>query len=95
MTCTTAVTLTIGFVGQAMFFLRFFFQWIHSEKHKKSLIPEIFWYLSLVGGLLMLVYAILRRDIVFIIGQSTGTFIYLRNIYYIRNGNRQKESYAE
>jgi lipid-A-disaccharide synthase-like uncharacterized protein len=83
------LTLTIGFAGQSLFFLRFFFQWMHSEKEKKSVIPEIFWYLSIVGGLLLLVYAILRKDIVFIVGQSTGTFIYLRNIYFLRRERRK------
>lgn len=81
--------LTIGFAGQTLFFLRFFFQWLHSEKLKKSVIPEIFWYLSLGGGTLLLVYAIMRQDIVFIVGQSTGTFIYLRNIYFIRRERRK------
>jgi lipid-A-disaccharide synthase-like uncharacterized protein len=81
--------LTIGFAGQALFFLRFFFQWLHSEKLKKSVIPEIFWYLSLGGGFLLLIYAIMREDIVFIVGQSTGTFIYLRNIYFIRRERRR------
>jgi lipid-A-disaccharide synthase-like uncharacterized protein len=82
------ITLAIGFAGQALFFLRFFFQWLHSEREKRSVIPEIFWYFSLGGGLLLLVYAILRQDIVFIVGQSTGTFIYLRNIYFLRRERR-------
>ena len=85
-----AITLTIGFAGQAMFFMRFLFQWIETEKKKESVIPEIFWYLSLGGGLLLLVYAILKQDIVFILGQSTGTFIYLRNIYYLKKVHRQE-----
>jgi lipid-A-disaccharide synthase-like uncharacterized protein len=89
------VVLTIGFAGQLMFFLRFLFQWIYTEKHKKSIIPNIFWYFSLWGGILILIYAILKRDIVFIIGQSMGTFIYLRNIYYLRRESRQKEVYAD
>lgn len=89
MMSSKAVMLTIGFTGQTLFFLRFFFQWLHSEKLKKSVIPEIFWYLSLGGGALLLIYAILRQDIVFIVGQSTGTFIYLRNIYFIRRERRK------
>jgi lipid-A-disaccharide synthase-like uncharacterized protein len=89
------IVLTIGFAGQLMFFLRFLFQWIYTEKHKKSIIPNIFWYFSLWGGILILIYAILKRDIVFIIGQSMGTFIYLRNIYYLRRESRQKEVYAD
>lgn len=89
MISSKAAMLTIGFAGQALFFLRFFFQWLHSEKLKKSVIPEIFWYLSLGGGFLLLIYAIMREDIVFIVGQSTGTFIYLRNIYFIRRERRR------
>lgn len=89
------VVLTIGFAGQTFFFLRFFFQWLHSERQKKSVIPEIFWYLSLFGGLLLLVYAILRKDIVFVVGQFTGTFIYLRNIYFLRRERRKARRKAE
>jgi lipid-A-disaccharide synthase-like uncharacterized protein len=97
MTSVKAVTLTIGFAGQALFFLRFFFQWIHSEKEGKSVIPEIFWYFSLFGGILLLIYAVLRQDIVFILGQSTGTFIYLRNIYFLRRERRETvtDSYGD
>lgn len=95
MISSKAVMLTIGFAGQTFFFLRFFFQWLHSEKLKKSVIPEIFWYLSLGGGTLLLIYAILRQDIVFIVGQSTGTFIYLRNIYFIRRERRKTREKLE
>ncbi|MGE4518519.1 MAG: lipid-A-disaccharide synthase N-terminal domain-containing protein [Desulfobacteraceae bacterium] len=76
--------LVIGFFGQALFFMRFFVQWIASEKEKKSIIPHAFWYLSLAGGLTLFMYAVKRRDPVFIMGQSTGLFIYVRNIYFIR-----------
>ena len=95
MISSKVITLTIGFAGQTLFFLRFFFQWLHSEKLKKSVIPEIFWYLSLGGGFLLLIYAILRQDIVFIVGQSTGTFIYLRNIYFIRRERRKARKKME
>ncbi|MDY0361813.1 MAG: lipid-A-disaccharide synthase N-terminal domain-containing protein [Desulforegulaceae bacterium] len=76
--------LVIGFFGQALFFMRFFVQWIASEKEKKSIIPHAFWYLSLAGGLTLFMYAVKRSDPVFIMGQSTGLFIYVRNIYFIR-----------
>lgn len=76
--------LCIGFFGQALFFMRFFVQWIASEKAKKSVIPNLFWYFSLSGGVTLLVYALYRQDPVFIMGQATGLFIYLRNIYFIR-----------
>jgi lipid-A-disaccharide synthase-like uncharacterized protein len=63
-------------------------QWLASEKAGRSVFPMAFWYLSLSGGFLLLLYAIYRRDPVFIIGQSTGTFIYLRNIHLRRSGDR-------
>jgi len=76
--------LVIGFVGQTMFFMRFLIQWIASEKARKSIIPTAFWYFSIAGSLILLTYAIHRRDPVFIVGQSTGSFIYLRNLYFIK-----------
>lgn len=75
--------LTLGFIGQFFFFMRFFIQWIYAEKQKKSVIPVAFWYFSLIGGFLLLIYAILRHDIVFTVGQAGGTFVYLRNLYFI------------
>ncbi len=81
--------LAIGFIGQSLFFMRFFWQWIVSEKERRSVIPVNFWYFSLFGSLFLLVYAILRRDIVFIIGQSTGFIIYFRNIFLIRHEKRK------
>lgn len=90
------LTLIIGFTGQFLFFMRFLLQWIKSEQEQRSVIPELFWYLSLGGGIFLLVYAVLRGDIVFIIGQSTGTFIYLRNIWFLRKERRQQQvAYAE
>ena len=76
--------LAIGFVAQGLFASRFFVQWIASEKAKSSVVPVSFWYLSLVGSLMLLGYAIHRRDPVFILGQSTGLLIYVRNLYLIR-----------
>ncbi len=73
--------LLIGLTGQAFFFSRFFVQWLASEKAKRSVIPMSFWYLSLAGGSVLLIYAIHVGDPVFILGQSTGAFIYLRNVY--------------
>jgi lipid-A-disaccharide synthase-like uncharacterized protein len=72
--------LGIGLLGQGFFFSRFLVQWLASEKAGRSIFPMAFWYLSLSGGFLLLVYAVYRRDPVFILGQTTGTFIYLRNI---------------
>lgn len=80
---TETLILVLGFVGQAMFFMRFFVQWIYSEKSGKSVIPISFWYFSLAGSCLLLVYSIIRKDVVFIAGQATGFFIYVRNLYLI------------
>lgn len=75
--------LMIGFTGQGLFASRFIVQWIYSEKVGKSSIPIIFWYLSIFGGIGLLVYAIFRKDPVIIVGQLFGIFIYLRNLILI------------
>jgi lipid-A-disaccharide synthase-like uncharacterized protein len=74
----------IGLFGQFMFMMRFVYQWIASEKAKKSVMPEAFWYFSLGGGIIVFLYALHQEDLVFILGQGLGVFIYLRNIYFIR-----------
>jgi len=78
------IWLLVGFAGQACFTSRFLVQWLVSERRKKSVIPLAFWYFSILGGATLLSYAIYRRDPVFILGQSTGLLIYLRNLYFIR-----------
>lgn len=75
--------LAVGFVGQALFTMRFVVQWLHSERMRRSVVPEAFWYFSLLGGATLLAYAIYRKDPVFIVGQAAGLFIYLRNLYFI------------
>jgi len=75
--------LTIGFIAQLLFFLRFLIQWIVSERKGESVIPIQFWYLSLVGGIMLLAYAVWRKDPVFILGQCLGTIVYLRNLTLI------------
>ena len=80
--------LAVGFLGQALFSARFLAQWIYSEHKKRSMIPVAFWYLSIAGGMTLLSYAIYRRDPVFILGQATGVFIYLRNLHLIRRERR-------
>jgi lipid-A-disaccharide synthase-like uncharacterized protein len=82
--------LIIGFVGQAAFGLRFFIQWLHSERHGRSLIPIAFWYFSLAGGVILFSYALHRRDPVFILGQCTGVFIYSRNLHLVYKERRQE-----
>lgn len=86
------IWLAIGFGGQVMFSMRFILQWLHSEKHKKSLIPVTFWYFSIFGSLILLVYAIHKKDPVFTAGQLFGVFIYARNLYFIYK-NKQEESF--
>lgn len=75
--------LAIGFLGQGLFASRFIFQWIYSEKKGKSAIPIQFWYLSIFGGIGLLIYAISRKDPVIILGQLFGILIYARNLYLI------------
>jgi lipid-A-disaccharide synthase-like uncharacterized protein len=76
--------LLLGFVGQTLFAGRFLVQWWKSERVGKSVVPLSFWLLSVAGGVLMLGYAILRRDPVFILGQAGGLIVYVRNLVLIR-----------
>ena len=77
------IWMLIGFFGQAMFMMRFVVQWIASEKVKKSIVPQTFWYFSLGGGIILFTYALHQRDPVFSLGQGLGLIIYLRNLYFI------------
>jgi lipid-A-disaccharide synthase-like uncharacterized protein len=85
----TALWLTIGFVGQAVFTARFLAQWIASERSKNSVVPVVFWWLSLVGGMLLLSYAVAGRDPVITVGQSMGVFIYVRNLMLVSKGRKR------
>ncbi|GGB10407.1 lipid-A-disaccharide synthase N-terminal domain-containing protein [Allosediminivita pacifica] len=78
----------VGLCGQLLFTARFLVQWLASEKARKSIIPVAFWYFSIGGGLILLSYAIYRRDPVFILGQSLGVTVYLRNLMLIRGERR-------
>jgi len=75
--------VVIGLIGQFMFTMRFVVQWLASEKVQKSIMPVSFWFFSIAGGLIVLAYAIHKRDPVFIIGQGAGIIIYLRNLHFI------------
>ena len=75
--------LGIGFIGQALFSMRFLVQWLQSERVRRSVIPDAFWYFSVAGGVTLLAYAIHRLDPVFIVGQSAGLFVYFRNLHFI------------
>lgn len=73
----------VGFLGQALFSMRFLVQWLASEVRGASVVPTAFWWFSIAGGTALLAYAIWRRDPVFILGQATGVFIYVRNIQLV------------
>lgn len=84
-----------GLFGQALFSLRFIIQWISSEKKKRSHIPTVFWYISLMGGAVLFLYAIAKKDVVFIIGQGAGLIVYVRNIVLIhKNGSNLADGSA-
>jgi lipid-A-disaccharide synthase-like uncharacterized protein len=84
-----AIWLIIGFIGQFLFSMRFLWQWFQSEKQGKSVIPVNFWYFSLAGGIVLSVYAIHLRDPVYILGQTTGLFVYFRNLYFIMKEKKE------
>jgi lipid-A-disaccharide synthase-like uncharacterized protein len=75
--------IVLGFIAQGLFTMRFLVQWIASERAGHSVIPMAFWIFSIAGGLLLLVYALYRRDAVFIAGQAFGVFVYLRNLFFV------------
>jgi lipid-A-disaccharide synthase-like uncharacterized protein len=82
----------LGFVAQAFFTMRFVVQWIASERARKSVVPVAFWFFSIGGGALLLVYALYRRDPVFIAGQARGLLVYIRNLYFIILTGRQSSA---
>jgi lipid-A-disaccharide synthase-like uncharacterized protein len=86
--------LYLGFVGQLLFGLRFLVQWVASERKGESIIPIYFWYLSLIGSMILLAYAIFRRDPVFILGQSTGFIVYMRNLMLIYRKRAGSQDFA-
>ena len=88
---TEVLFLIIGFVGQGLFASRFIFQWIYSEKKGESHIPIVFWYLSIFGGIGLLIYAISRKDPVIITGQLFGIMIYTRNLILIYKKNEKNK----
>ena len=82
----------LGFVAQAFFTMRFVVQWIASERARASVIPVAFWFFSVGGGVLLLIYALYRRDPVFIAGQGFGLLVYIRNLYFIILTGKQSSS---
>ncbi len=89
------VWLIVGFLGQAMFFGRFLVQWLVSEKHGKSVVPDAFWYLSLSGGFILTVYVVHRQDPVLILGQGVGLLVYVRNIMLLWREKRRHKAAAD
>jgi lipid-A-disaccharide synthase-like uncharacterized protein len=83
--------LAIGFLAQLMFGMRFIIQWIASERARRSIVPETFWYFSVAGGIMLFAYAIYRLDPVFMLGQGMGLVIYARNIHFIKRSRQAGE----
>jgi len=84
--------LVLGFFGQVMFSFRFLLQWIASERRRISVVPGLFWWFSIAGGVCLLVYAFLRRDTVIFVGQAAGLIVYTRNIVLLRRQSRLAQS---
>ena len=84
--------ILVGYLAQGMFAMRFVVQWIASERARKSVIPVAFWFFSIGGGILLLIYALYRRDPVFIAGQALGLVVYFRNLYFIVVNGRQSSA---
>ncbi|UWF58329.1 lipid-A-disaccharide synthase N-terminal domain-containing protein [Brucella sp. 2716] len=81
--------IVLGFVAQAYFTMRFIVQWLASEKAKRSVMPVAFWFFSLFGGTLLLIYAIQRKDPIFIAGQGLGLVVYIRTLWLIANEKKR------
>ena len=76
--------ILLGIVSQTIFTLRFVYQWFYSEKRKESMLPFGFWMLSLIGSLLILVYAVIRKDPVLFAGHIMGGIVYTRNLMILK-----------
>ena len=75
--------IVLGFVAQVLFTMRFVVQWLASERAGKSVIPFSFWSYSIGGGALLFLYALVRRDPVYILGQGLSLLIYFRNVSFV------------
>ena len=87
--------LAFGLLGQCLFAGRFLVQWIASERVRRSVLPSAFWYFSVCGGLVLLAYAIHRRDPVFVLGQALGLAIYARNLWFVHAGTPHRGDAAD
>jgi lipid-A-disaccharide synthase-like uncharacterized protein len=89
-----AIWLGVGFLGQALFSGRFLVQWLVSEAKRESVLPVAFWWLSISGGVTLLVYAIYQQDPVFMTGQAFGLLVYTRNLFLIRRKRKSDKAGA-
>jgi lipid-A-disaccharide synthase-like uncharacterized protein len=87
-TCET-LWMGVGFLGQGIFTARFLVQWAASEKRRDSVVPVAFWWLSLLGGLVLLAYTVYKRDAPLILGQTMGLFVYTRNLMLVSRVRRR------
>ncbi|MBS0247726.1 MAG: lipid-A-disaccharide synthase N-terminal domain-containing protein [Proteobacteria bacterium] len=78
--------ILIGYLAQFLFAMRFVVQWIASERAGRSVVPTTFWVFSIGGGIMLLGYALYRKDPVFILGQAFGVFVYIRNLQFVLRG---------
>ncbi len=85
---TDLIWIGLGFFAQFLFMMRFVVQWIASERAKRSVMPEVFWYFSIGGGVLLLAYSVYRVDPVYMFGQGLGLIIYFRNLYFVWNNKK-------
>jgi lipid-A-disaccharide synthase-like uncharacterized protein len=90
-----AIWLAIGFTGNALFFSRFLVQWIASERARRSYVPVAFWWLSIAGSLILLVYAIHRRDPVFTLAFLPNCIVYVRNLMLIRRERARRAAISQ
>ena len=85
--------IVFGLMGQLFFTLRFLVQWVASERLGQSTVPVAFWYLSLLGGGVLFIYALFyRQDAVFTLGQGAGLFVYARNLMLIRRDRKRVDA---
>ncbi|CAG1009301.1 hypothetical protein PHYC_03685 [Phycisphaerales bacterium] len=80
----------IGLGGQAIFAGRMLVQWVVSEKERASVIPDAFWWMSLIGGVMLFIYFVWRQDFVGVLGQSSGVVVYARNLRLIHKQRRRE-----
>ncbi len=88
------VWVGVGLMGQLMFTGRMLIQWLASERKKQSVVPKAYWYFSIGGAVMLLAYAVYRRDPVFILGQMFGLFVYFRNIHLIWKVSETRDDHS-